>query len=285
MRTMFPTLRNWNIFMTIIQLAMGIFLTISYHNEDLLDFKEMFYRFGIDKKGTSNAEEYKVEWIKRDSSSIPYAQEAIAFFYVTAFFHCLYVLMGEKYEDMIVCENNWLRWLEYGITATLMIRIIAIQAGIRDENTLTSISLNTVGVMLCGQIVETTLSHSVITEKDKNVIFVASLIGWIIMVTNFVIIVRQYINLENDVDNLNCDDVSIPSFVLWIIITQLIFYSTFGFLQIWHIWCRLYKKDYEYRNTELYYLVDSLLSKVTLGGILGYSVLNAKKGVYGKFVC
>ena len=105
------------------------------------------------------------------------------------------------------------------------------------------------------------------------------------IVTNFVIIVRQYINLSEDVDKLNCPDVGIPDFVLWIVITQLIFYNSFGFLQLWQIYKKLYSKNYCYANTELYYLVDSLLSKVTLGGILGYSVIQANKGIYGTFDC
>lgn len=278
-------LRNWNIAMGVIQLGMGIFLTVTYNNEGLFKLDEPMYRIGVDKKSI-DASKYSLEWVQRKSTAVPYAYEAVSFFYVTSFFHFLYVFMGSKYEEMIRCENNFLRWIEYSISATLMIRIIALQCGIRDENALTSMTMNTVGIMLQGQIVEATLSTRKIDVNEKMVILVATIVGWVLMVTNFYIIVKQYINLKNDVDEFKCKDVGIPSFVLWIIVTQLIFYSTFGFIQIYQIYNRLYKPDqYDYSKIETMYIIDSLLSKVTLGAILGYSVINANKGVYGTFAC
>lgn len=278
-------LRNWNIAMGVIQLGMGIFLTVTYNNEGLFKLDEPMYRIGVDKKSIDTSK-YSLEWVQRKSTAVPYAYEAVSFFYVTSFFHFLYVLMGSKYEEMILRENNFLRWIEYSISATLMIRIIALQCGIRDENALTSMTMNTVGIMLQGQIVEATLSTRKIDVNEKMVILVATIVGWVLMVTNFYIIVKQYINLKNDVDEFKCKDVGIPSFVLWIIVTQLIFYSTFGFIQIYQIYNRLYKPDqYDYRKIETMYIIDSLLSKVTLGAILGYSVINANKGVYGTFAC
>lgn len=280
-------LRNWNIAMGVIQLGMGIFLTVIYNNEGLFKLDEPMYRIGVDKKSTAT-NEYSLEWVQRKTTAVPYAYEAVSFFYVTSFFHFLYVLMGSRYEDMIENENNYLRWIEYSISATLMIRIIALQCGIRDENALTSITMNTVGIMLQGQIVESILStnSTKIGVNEKTVLLVATIVGWILMVTNFYIIIKQYINLKDDVDKFNCPDVGIPSFVLWIIVTQLLFYSTFGFIQIYQIYNRLYRPDqYDYRTIETMYIVDSLLSKVTLGAILGYSVIGASKGVYGKFAC
>jgi len=279
------TLRNWNIAMGVIQLGMGIFLTVVFNNQGLFKNEEQMYRIGVDKK-VDAANKYSLDWVQRESTSVPYAYEAVSFFYVTSFFHFLYVLMGPRYEDMILKQNNYLRWIEYSISATLMIRIIALQCGIRDENALTSISVNTVGIMLQGQIVETMLSQRKVDVKEKSVILVATIVGWILMVTNFYIIVKQYINLKSDVDAFKCPDVGIPSFVLWIIVTQLLFYSTFGFIQIYQIYNKLYNPDqYDYRRIETMYIIDSLLSKVTLGAILGYAVIGANQGVYSSFEC
>jgi hypothetical protein len=140
--------------------------------------------------------------------------------------------------------------------------------------------------MLQGQIVETMLSQRKVDVKEKSVILVATIVGWILMVTNFYIIVKQYINLKSDVDAFKCPDVGIPSFVLWIIVTQLLFYSTFGFIQIYQIYNKLYNPgQYDYRRIETMYIIDSLLSKVTLGAILGYAVIGANQGVYSSFEC
>lgn len=272
--------------MGVIQLGMGIFLTVTYNNAGLFKLDEPMYRIGVDKK-VNPANKYSLEWVERKSTAVPYAYEAVSFFYVTSFFHFLYVLMGSRYDEMIRRENNYLRWIEYSISATLMVRIIALQCGIRDESALTSITMNTVGIMLQGQIVEAVLSSTAKPgANDKMVILVATIVGWILMVTNFYIIVKQYINVKDDVDGFKCPGVSIPSFVLWIIVTQLVFYSTFGFIQIYQIYNRLYNPDqYDYHKIETMYIIDSLLSKVTLGAILGYSVIGANKGVYGTFEC
>ncbi len=271
--------------MGVIQLGMGIFLTVIYNKEGLFQVKEKLYRIGVDKKNVTDG--YSLDFVQRPSLEVPYAYEAVSFFYVTSFFHFLYVLMGERYNEMIENKNNFLRWIEYSISATLMIRIIALQCGIRDDNTLTAITMSTVGIMLQGQIVESALaSGHELDSNGKMVVFVATIVGWLLMVTNFYMIVRQYINLADDINLFGCPGVGIPSFVLALVVTQLIFYSTFGFIQIYQIYKRLYNpKEYDYKKIETMYIVDSLLSKVTLGAILGYSVIGANKGVYATFSC
>ena len=67
-------------------------------------------------------------------------------------------------------------------------------------------------------------------------------------------------SLDKDIDNLNCEGVAIPDFVFWIIVTQLLFYSTFGFIQIYQIKRRLDGKPIDYSNVERMYLIDSLFS-------------------------
>lgn len=270
--------------MSIVQLSMAIFLIVIYNNNNLFGFKENLYRLGVGRE--SLGDRFKIRYESREATSIVYAYEVIVFFVVTSMFHGYYALTDNgHYNSMIKNENNYLRWIEYSISATLMIRIIALQSGIRDEKTLTSITFNTVGIMLQGQIVESILSNKVVSSKEKYIILVSTFVGWILMVSNFYIIIKQYIELNNDVNNLDCD-AKVPDFVLWIIVTQLIFYSTFGFIQIVQIYRKLYKpKSYNYRNIESWYILNSLLSKITLGGILAYSVIGASDGMGGSFNC
>ena len=281
------TLQIWNIVMAFLQFAMGILLVVVYSDKNLFDRPIELSGTSVEKVPSSSSAEYELSWGEKNRGKANIAAEAVAFFFITGIFHSIYAITNcGCYDKMIRNQNNSLRWIEYSITATLMIRIIALQAGVRDEDTLSLITVNTVGVMLQGQIVESTLANNKLDDKQKMTIFIASIIGWILMISNFYIIVNTFINLDKDIDKFNCKDVSIPDFVVWIIITQLIFYASFGFIQLVQIFNKLYRpSNYNYRTYELAYIVDSLASKLTLGSILAYAVLGADEGAYGTFTC
>ena len=279
-------LRKWNIGMAIVQAAVGGSLFYIYKDNDLLDTPVQLTKTGVAKDPTSSGE-FGLDWVQKDGTEVYIAREVIAFFFVTAFFHALYAIMGKSYDKLISNRNNYLRWIEYSISATLMMRIIALQSGVRDQYTLTLISTGTVGVMLQGQIVEAALANSnkKLTNEEKSVVMTSTIVGWILMVANFYVIVKQFMGLSDDIDGFGCPDVKIPDFVVYIIITQLLFYSTFGLIQIYQIYKRMNGSKVDYSNIERMYLIDSLLSKVTLGALLGYSVTGADQGAYSPFKC
>jgi len=282
------TLKAWNISMGVVQLGMAIWLTILFNDKNLFKSEPTFY-VGVEPDYSDDNTLVKTKYELKNAENINIGAETVAFFYTTAFFHFLYALLGKRYEDMVYKQNNnYLRWIEYSITATLMIRIIAVQSGIRESSTLQAISAGTIGVMLQGQIVESVLaSKSKITENDKKILLVSTVVGWLIMLWVFVIIIQQFLRLQSNVDKFDCEkDVKIPEWVVAIIATQCIFYASFGFIQLVQIWKRLYKNEkYDYSQFELAYLVDSLASKVTLGAMLAYGLVGADTGLNDEFEC
>ena len=277
----------WNSSMSAAQLGMAVFLTVLYSKKDVLTKEIELTRTSVDKKPASS-QEYQLNWTStNDSEKVSIGLETVSFFYVTGIFHMVYAATNNNfYNTLILRQNNFLRWIEYSISATLMIRIIAIQAGIRDSNTLSLLTTNTIGIMLQGQIVESALAGTgAMSANNKIIAITSTIIGWILMLTNFVIIGKQFANLSDDIDNLNCPDTKIPSFVMYILITQLIFYCSFGGIQLFHLAQRLRGNSVNYGTIEKAYVTFSLLSKLTLGGILAYSVVGADQGAYGTFVC
>ena len=265
--------------MAIAQFGMGGFLTWLYADKGILDTPTVLTTTKVAKKPIGT--EYSLEFSQTDAESVYIARETIAFFFVTGLFHSIYAATHDGlYRDMMRSQNNYLRWIEYGISATLMMRIIALQAGIRDRDTLSLITTSMIGVMLMGQIVEVSLR-----ESNFNLALVATIIGWILMLGVFAIVIRKFLELQDSVKGFGCKDVEIPKFVIWIIVTQLVFYATFGFIQIYHIWRCWQGGCPRFENIEKLYILDSLLAKLTLGGILAYSVLGADSGVYGTFKC
>lgn len=281
-------LRKWNIGMSVVQLGMAGYLGYIYNDKGLFDKDIQLTGSGVVKGQPNSSNEYTLDWVQKDTGTVNVATLVVCFFGITGLFHGLYAGMGKSYDDLVYKnKNNYLRWIEYSITATIMINIIALQSGIRDEFTLQAITGSTIGLMLQGQIVEATLAQNKgkLSELQKSSIMTATVAGWLIMVTNFYIIIKQYMSLDKDVDNLNCEGLAIPDFVFWIIVTQLLFYATFGFIQIYQIKRRLDGKSVDYSNIERMYLIDSLLSKVTLGAMLAYSVIGADQGAYAPFEC
>lgn len=279
-------LRNWNIGMAALQFGMGGYLTWLFNDKGLIDKPIQLVTTGV-AKVPSGTDSFTLGFVQKNSDQIFIARETIAFFFITGLFHSIYAYTNDTmYEKMIQNKNNCLRWLEYSISATLMMRIIAVQCGIRDRDTMSLITTSMIGVMLMGQIVEVAMaSGTTMGPNQKNVAIVASVIGWVLMLGVFAVVIRKYIELQSDVDAFGCPKVKIPDFVLAIIVSQLALFSTFGLIQLYHVYQRINGNQVDYRNIEKLYIIDSLVAKLTLGGILAYSVTGADTGVYGSFKC
>ena len=199
----------------------------------------------------------------------------ITFFLVTGAFHTFYALdLGGLYSEALANQNNYYRWLEYSITATIMINIVARSAGVNDQEALILMNAATVGTMLQGQIVETTLANRgniTLVDRNKNVI-AATLVGWILMLSVFGVIIKKFNETIADVETFA--NVDIPDWIPAVVWSQFIFYNIFGFWQLWHI-LQSNNPNFDYSNIEMGYNVLSITSKTVLGGILGYGLQQA----------
>jgi hypothetical protein len=201
----------------------------------------------------------------------------IAFFGITAAVHTFYLissfdkvpLIGGVYNKMIANKNNYIRWIEYSITATLMINIVARSAGVSDEDTLVLCNLATVAVMLQGQTIELALKEKPSSTKLQQLI-IYNLVGWGLMIGVFAIIISKFQQTIDEIKAATC--AKIPDFVKYIIYSQAAFYMSFGLLQFIQILTVYNNPDYDYEKFEIGYNVLSLLSKTTLGSILGFGI-------------
>lgn len=103
----------------------------------------------------------------------------IAFFGITSLTHLFYFLssynkvplIGGVYNKMIQNRNNFVRWFEYAITATIMINIVARSAGISEEDTLLLTNIAIAAVMLQGQSIELALKEKPSWNKVQRLNF------------------------------------------------------------------------------------------------------------------
>ena len=94
----------------------------------------------IDGKIENKAEKVKNTFLTKDLRDL-----LISFFTITASVHTLYLTDPYGiYSAMIYDRNNYVRWIEYSVTATLMINIIARISGLKEEKALILTNLATV---------------------------------------------------------------------------------------------------------------------------------------------
>jgi len=206
----------------------------------------------------------------------------ILFFGITSLVHAFYLvssfnnipLVGGIYNNMITNKNNFIRWIEYSITATIMINIVARSAGVSNEDTLILINLATAAVMLQGQTIELALKENPSGTKLQQLI-IYNIVGWGLMLGVFGIIISKFQQTVDEIKAATC--ANIPDFVKYTVWSQFLFYNLFGAWQLYQIISVYNNPKYDYEKFEFGYNVLSLLSKTILGGILGFGIDQSSK--------
>ena len=185
---------------------------------------------------------------------------------------------GYRYSTIIKTGKNPLRFLEYGISAAIMLMCIALLNGVTDINLIAAIAVLTSACEFCGLVVEYLPTRSPLK-------WVLHLTGWLQFLCAYGIIAHAFFKSVNAVPNVNP-----PDFVYVIVILLFLLYASFGAVQLSELfcemkcsesacgdcplWCRNKKENrinYEYK--EMIYVTLSLGSKLVLGGLIFANVL------------
>lgn len=151
---------NWIAFSLHLLLGISFFLVSQTSESNLVGIQTSTYTLEpvFDTRGE------KVEQTgfttAQQTSEIPMVSLILAFVFITAAFHLM--IAGVKrirlyYLQKIKQEGNPLRWLEYSITASIMLLIVAFSLGLREYNTLIAIFFLNGLVMVQGYVIEVLL--------------------------------------------------------------------------------------------------------------------------------
>ena len=158
-----------------------------------------------------------------------------------------------KYTAMILEEGkNPLRFIEYALSASIMLVCIALVSGIRSWTDLSAIVLLNVYTQLMGLACE--------YVRRKWVLNFAHFTAWVTIVAAYGIIIAY------TVTSITANEVDPPSFVYAIITLQVLLFMSFGFVQLFQLYCN-------FRYSELAYTVLSLVAKTILGYMIYANVL------------
>jgi sulfite exporter TauE/SafE len=168
---------------------------------------------------------------------------AIAHFTVASFGY-------PRYVRDLKTHINYFRWIEYSISASVMIVIIAMLVGIYDIGTLLALFILTAIMNLMGLMMEL---HNQTTEKTN---WTSYIIGCIAGIVPWVVIFISLLGAHST------EGTSVPNFVIAIFISIAIFFNLFAVNMVLQ-----YKKVWKWRDYlygERMYIVLSLLAKSAL---------------------
>jgi Heliorhodopsin len=198
----------------------------------------------------------------------------ISFFIITGTFHLYYYLGNNEvkgtptfesgYSYVIQNRNNYFRWIEYAITSTLMLYIIALVSNVKDTNVYLMLYATNLVMVGMGQQIE-------VAVRDGTDWVLPMIGGFILLFSEFSIIIRTFWNRNSEVKNYadhstNPQKPSLPPWIKTMIILLFLFFSSFGFLSLFGSYSNI-----SYEWIEMGYIILSLLSKTTLGIYILYA--------------
>jgi len=192
----------------------------------------------------------------------------IAFYYITSIFHGIYA-SSELYPEMIKNKNNYLRWVEYAITSTLMLNIIALLSTLKDTNTFILLNSCNVVMVSLGQIIEENI-------RDGKSPIVPMIASFFLLFSEFFVIVRDYIRHVNQISDYISTDSTIepiPGWIPYMFIVLFLFFSCFGMIALYQ---SVYP-DTKYEFIEKTYIILSLVAKTALGGFMAYGAAGGQQ--------
>lgn len=173
------------------------------------------------------------------------------FLFLSAFFHLLVSLPGINaiYNKNLGKHINFFRWIEYSISSSAMILVIAMLVGIYDITGLIALVGANIGMILFGWMMEL---HNQTTEKTS----------WTSFIFGCILGIIPWIAIAIYLFAVGGDGAKAPNFVYWIYFSIFVFFNSFAINQVLQ-----YKKvgkwaDYLYG--ERAYIILSLVAKSLL---------------------
>lgn len=221
------------------------------------------------------------------------------FFGITAIVHALYAWDGNIkglskdglgfYSTVIKDGWNPYRWIEYGLTASLMSVILGAVQGTGDILTIVFMG-GVTGAMQFGggYTAESVMRNSIVSHigfVQKQVLLGSSLSAWLLFIflwfCNFYCFTTVAIEIkkkfENVIDPETNEPIKVQPFVYFLVIFKFLSYLSFGLIQFYQIYKNWnvthFSELVNFKNIELLYLILSFISKFGLAGGVSFGLL------------
>ena len=206
----------------------------------------------------------------------------VVFTVVTIVAHIVYASRYKYYIEMIKSGANFYRWVEYGISASVMAVILAVLAGVRVQTSVWLVFAATAAQMFQGFVIEKAISQD---HAASAQCIGALVVGWGLLIVVWYTIVEAWFSGLNTAyseiercRNENCsllggfvrnDNSTAPNENLkWLIIITIVLFSSFGFVNLWYFVHAIVSGSASARQSfpkyELAYICLSFIAKCLL---------------------
>ena len=259
------SLKNLNFFAFLLHLFSGIIagIVLFSMNGDI-NFNTNLYAYKINSispDGKTVTFDYGDNGAPElENSSTALKLVLIFIFLITAFFHFFYCgdVFGFKdlnkiYIDEVKSGKNRIRWIEYGITASMMIYIYCVISGVKDIFTVLLIVLFNIVLMSFGYFLE--------MADNKQAKLTAIIMGFFILLIIFGVSYYQFVGNLEAAKN---DGFDIPEFVYGVVLAMVFWWISFGVVGVLYYKASL-KGEVDFKRYEKYYIFLSFVSKAFMG--------------------
>ena len=277
-------LKKWNYVAFFIHLGAFIF-TLVYLKSD--DSKAVIYKNAFDPNTVQISRvDFPIKLEESGTTNLKYL--TAAFFGVTAAAHLTYAtdFFGRGFYSKAILGRGWnpYRWIEYSISAGIMIYIISVVTGTKEQVTATAAALIVPGLMLQGYSVEGLLHQNELHDwsigklKSKPIVEAAVLWSnflpaWGLFFVKWYIILSNFTKISNEA---KADGHPVDSSVSIMVYSQVIFFSLFGVIQTYQVYrwstAKVGRVEWSYIEYEKAYLILSMITKLALAGTVVYAL-------------
>lgn len=212
----------------------------------------------------------------------------VFFFALTSAAHLLYAtdFFGKGWYSSQVLNFGWnpFRWVEYSITAGLMIYLISIASGTKDDVAATASALIVPGLMINGFTTERALKQNALhdwslnpamkkPEIDAEIVWSNLIPAWFLFGVNWFIILSNYYKLSSEAKKAGKP---FDTSVTFMVFSQLGFFSLFGVIQTYQVYrwyvSKVGKTEPSFIVYEKGYIILSAITKLLLGLTVAYAL-------------
>ena len=281
---------KWNYVAAAVHLAATIYTMVTLKNRSrrLVNV----FRLKFDETQPESESRVDIPVKIENTQTVDLKNIVVAFFAITSIAHLLYAtdFFGKGWYSSQILGFGWnpFRWIEYSITAGLMIYLISIASGTKEQISAVSNALITPGLMINGFTNERALQQNKLhdwsllaandsyipkPEVDSSIVLSNIIPAWVLFGVHWYVILSNYSKLSKEAE---AEGRTLDKSVGFMVYSQLIFFSLFGLIQTYQVyrWATLKVGRIEpsYIVYEKAYIVLSAVTKLLLAGTVVYAL-------------
>jgi hypothetical protein len=211
----------------------------------------------------------------------------MAFFAITVGAHAFYATDAfgtMAYSRALLQGWNPFRWVEYALSASIMIAAIGAADGTVDTPTILLLFTSTMALMFNGYSAESAMrGRGPLPVWATDTVKASMISSWLLFFGSWAVIFYNFGYLVTDVNDLykntltpSGKKVQVPLWLWYVVIAQFTYFLSFGAVQFIQMGNRS-MEGYDYIPYERSYIALSFFSKLSLASGLGYGLLWSTK--------